>query len=149
LYSEDVVLAETIRRLYGSWNDTWSIPRPEHDPPGHQVHHRNFVSAYRDLARRPQAWDPYLTGRFEAANLATVSTWTHGVPLEPQVIYRSKDGDPEARPLRAISPQHPLIALIDRMTQPALSAGDLHDDGPSPVDGLCADVIAEQVAGNE
>jgi hypothetical protein len=149
LYCEDVILAEVIRRLYGSWTDTWNIPRPEHDPPGHQGHHRNFVSAYRDLARRPQPWDAYLTGRLEAENLAMMSTWTHGIPVEPLVTYLPKDGDPEPRPLRALSPQHPLIALIDRMTQPALAIGDLQDDGLSPVDEPCVNVIAEQVGGNE
>lgn len=149
LFCEDVMLAETIRRLYGSWADTWNIPRPEYDPPGHQIHHRNFVSAYRDLARRPQPWEAYLTGRFEAANMATLSTWTRGLPVEPLVTYLPKDGDPEPRPLRALSPEHPLIALIDRATQPALATGDLHENEPSPVDELCADVIAESIGGDQ
>jgi hypothetical protein len=148
LYCEDVVLAEVIRRLYGSWSDAWNIPRPEHDPPGHQIHHRNFVSAYRDLSRQRQQWEPYLMGRTEATNLATMSTWTHGVPIEPLVNYLPKNGDPEPRPLRALSPQHPLIALIDRLTQPALPAGDLYEDGPFPIDELCVPVINDTMGGN-
>ena len=134
LLCEDDVLAETVRRLYGSWADAWNILRPEADPPGHQIHHRNFVSTYRDIARQRQPFDPYLIGRTEATNLASMSTWTHGVPIEPEVTYLPKVGDPEPRPLRAISPQHPLIALIDRATQPALAAGDSQDDGPSQMD---------------
>jgi hypothetical protein len=148
LNCEDVILAETIRRQYGSWADAWNIPRPEDNPPGFQIHHRNFVSTYRDLARRPQPWDPYLIGQFEAANLASMSSWTRGLPGEPLVTYLPKHGDPESRPLRALSPEHPLVALIDRMTQLALSAGDLHGDGPSRVDELHADVIAEKNGGD-
>lgn len=66
LYCEDVVLAETIRRVYGSWADAGHVPRPEYDAPGHQVHHKNFVSAYRNLARHPERWDPHLVGIIEA-----------------------------------------------------------------------------------
>jgi hypothetical protein len=148
LYCEDGTLAETIRRLYGSWADAWNIPRPESDPPGHQIHHKNFVSTYRDLARQRQRWEPYLIGKFEAENLATMSTWTRGIPAEPLVTYLPVDGDPEARPLRAISPQHPLIALIDRLTQPALSAGDAQDDGPSPMVESRLHNIDETIGGN-
>jgi hypothetical protein len=149
LYCEDGVVAETIRRLYGSWADAWNIPRPESDPPGHQIHHKNFVATYRDLTRQRQRWDFYLVGKFEAENLATMSTWTQGIPAEPLVTYLPVHGDPEPRSLRAISPTHPLIALIDRITQPALAAGDLHEDGPSPVDELCADGIAEKIGGDQ
>jgi hypothetical protein len=128
LYCEDDVLAEVIRRQFGTWADAWNIPRPEYDPPGHQIHRKNFVSMYRDLVRQRRRWDPYLMGQTEATNLATMSTWTHGVPIEPEVTYLPKVGDPEPRLLRAISPQHPLIALIDRATQPALAAGDSQDE---------------------
>jgi hypothetical protein len=134
LYCEDGVVAETIRRLYGSWADAWNIPRPEFDPPSHQIHHKNFVATYRDLARQRQPWDPYLIGRTEATNLTTMSTWTRGIPAEPLVTYLPKHDDPEPRSLRALAPEHPLIALIDRMTQPALAAGDSQDDRPSQTD---------------
>jgi hypothetical protein len=132
LYCEDAILAETIRRSYGSWADAWNIPRPEHDPPGYQIHHKNFVSTYRDLARHRQRWDPYLIGQTEATNLATMSTWARGVSLEPVVMYLPTDGNPEPRPLRAMGPHHPLVALIDRASQPALAAGDTHDHAQSP-----------------
>jgi hypothetical protein len=72
-----------------------------------------------------------------------MSTWTHGVPAEPLVTYLPKYGDPEPRPLRALAPHHPLIALIDKMTLPALSAGDAQDDGPAPTDAPHIDVIDE------
>jgi hypothetical protein len=149
LLCEDDVLAETVRRLYGSWTEAGNIPRPECDPPGHQIHHRNFVSIYRGLVRQRRRWDPYLMGQTEATNLATMSTWTHGVPIEPEVTYLPKVGDPEPRLLRAISPQHPLIALIDRATQPALAAGDSQHDGPPTVDEPYIDVMKEHMGGNQ
>jgi hypothetical protein len=128
LHCEDDVLAEVVRRLYGSWTEAGNIPRPEYDPPAHQIHHKNFAATYRDLARQRQRWDPYLVGKFEAENLATMPTWTHGLPVEPEVTFLPVHGDPEPRPLRALSPEHPLIALIDRATQPALATGDLQDE---------------------
>jgi hypothetical protein len=131
LYCEDGVLAEVIRRQCGSWADAGNIPRPEYDPPGHQILRKNILSAYRDLARQGQRWDPYLVDKFEADNLATMSTWTRGVPPEPLVTYLPVHGDPEPRPLRALSPHHPLIALIDKLTQPALPDGAAPDDGPA------------------
>jgi hypothetical protein len=149
LYCEDDVLAEVIRRQFGSWADAGNIPRPEYDPPAHQIHRKNFLSTYRDLARQRQRWDPYLVGKFEAENLATMSTWTRGLPAEPLVTYLPKVGDPEPRPLRALAPEHPLIALIDRMTQPALATGDLQDDGPSPMDEPGVHVINETMGGNQ
>jgi hypothetical protein len=149
LFCEDVVLAETIRRIYGSWAEAGNIPRPEYDPPGHQIHHKNFVSTYRDLVRRPQPWDPYLIGRTEAANLATISTWTRGIPAEPLVTYLPVHGDPEPRPLRALSPQHPLIAIIDRMTQPALVTSNFQNDGPSLMDESRVHIIDETRGGNQ
>jgi hypothetical protein len=148
LYCEDGVVAETIRRLYGTWADAGNIPRPEADAPGHQIHHKNFVSTYRDLARQRQPWDPYLMGRIEATNLASASTWAHGVPVEPLVTYLLKNGDPEPRPLRTLSPHHPLIALIDRLTQPALSAGDAQDDGPASVPEPPPDVVDDEDGGH-
>jgi hypothetical protein len=131
LYCEDDVLAETVRRLYGSLAEAGNIPRPEENPPGFQIHHRNIVSTYRDLAHQRRPWEPHLVGRTEATNLETMSMWTHGVPAEPLVTYLPKYGDPEPRPLRQLSPHHPLIALIDKLTQPALPDGDAHDDGPA------------------
>jgi hypothetical protein len=131
LYCEDEVLAEVIRRQFGSWADAGHIPRPEYDPPGHQILRKNFLSTYRDLARQRQRWEPYLTGRTEATNLETMPTWTRGIPAEPLVTYLPVHGDPEPRPLRALSPHHPLIALIDKLTQPALPAGAAQDDGPA------------------
>ena len=79
LLCEDDVLAEVIRRLYGSWTEAWNILRPEGDPPGHQIHHRNFVSTYRDLARQRQPWDPYSSAA-EADESGHDVTWTHGLP---------------------------------------------------------------------
>jgi hypothetical protein len=149
LLCEDDVLAEVVRRLYGSWTEAGNIPRPECDPPGHQIHHRNFVSTYRDLARQHRRWDPYLVGRTEAANLATLSTWTRGIPAEPLVTYLPKHGDPEPRPLRALAPEHPLIALIDRLTWPALAAGDSQDGGPPTGDEPYINVMKEQMGGNQ
>jgi hypothetical protein len=107
------------------------------------------VATYRDLARQRQRWDPYLVGKIEAENLATMASWTHGLPAEPLVTYLPVHGDPEPRPLRALAPEHPVIALIDRATHPALSAGDLHENEPSPVDDLCAKVVAEKVGGDQ
>jgi hypothetical protein len=127
LYCADVVLAETIRRVYGSWADAGHVPRVEYDAPGHQIHHKNFVAMYRDLCRHPEPWAPHLVGIFEATNTATMPTWTHGLPAEPLVTYLPAHGDPEPRPLRALAPQHPLVALVDRLQQPALAAGDTDD----------------------
>jgi hypothetical protein len=106
------------------------------------------VSTYRDLARQRKRGDPYLVGKFEAENLATMASWTHGLPAEPLVTYLPKHGDPEPRPLRALFPQHPLVALIDRLTQAALVAGDSQRDGPSPMDASLVHVIDETRGGN-
>jgi hypothetical protein len=73
LYCEDPMVAETIRRLYGSWPDAWNIPRQAADPIAYQVHHKNFVTTYCGLARHPQPYDPYLAGQIEATNLATMA----------------------------------------------------------------------------
>jgi hypothetical protein len=124
LYCEDLVLAETIRRLYGSWADAGNIPRGEADPPAYQVHHKNFVTTYSDLDRHPQRYEPYLVGRIEATNLITIGRWERGMPLEPAVIYLPRQGTPDSRPLRALQPDHPLVRILDKAVQPALPTAD-------------------------
>jgi hypothetical protein len=124
LYCEDPVLAETVRRLYGSWADAGNIPRIEADSAAHQVHHKNFVTTYGDLARHPQPYDPYLVGQIEATNLATLAYWERGMPLEPEVTYLPRQGNPESRPLRVLQPDHVLVRLLDQAMQPVLPAAD-------------------------
>jgi hypothetical protein len=51
------------------------------------------------------------------------------MPLEPEVTYLPRQGEPESRPLRALQPDHVLVRMLDQVMQPALPAAD--DDATS------------------
>lgn len=127
LFCEDRVLAETVRQLFGDWPAVGMLPRPESDEgPMYRVRQKEFVTAYTRLLTRHLSYQPYLVGRTEADNdTKALAAYGQG----QLVTYLPRTGEPEPVELRALMPDHPLVALIEAQEQRALLSGQEVDDG--------------------
>jgi hypothetical protein len=122
LFCEDRVLAETIRRMFGDWPAAGMLPRPESDQgPMYQVRHKEFVATYARLLKTREAFEPYLMGRTESENDAgALAAFGQG----QLVTYLPRTGGPESVELRALMPDHPLVALLEAQDRKALPSGE-------------------------
>lgn len=127
LFCEDRVLAETIRRLFGDWPATGMMPRAEsNDGPMYQVRHKEFVATYVRLLKAREPYEPYLIGRTESENdVRALAAFGQG----HQVTYLPRSGAPEPIELRALMPDHPLVALMEAQERKALKSGEDERDG--------------------